>query len=143
MTEPASRRARTISTASASRSLRTAGSIEGHPHGGILGEVVTGAHPDLEPAGAQVVERRQLLSERDRVAQVVVEDQRAQPYPLGAHGRRRQHGKGRRLRSHVVTDLEDVEPGFLRQAGGANHLTDVGRRGLEAEAEGPHPDSTR
>ena len=89
--------------------------VERPPHGPVLREAVAGPETHLEASSTQMVERRQLLGQRHGVVQVVVEHQGAETDPFGAHCRRRQGDERRRLPPHVVTDLEHVEAGLLRQ----------------------------
>jgi hypothetical protein len=51
------------------------------------------------------------------MAQVVVEDERTEPQPLGCHRDRREHGDGRELGLEVVVDREVPVPDRLRSAG--------------------------
>ena len=84
-----------------------------------------------------MVEGRQLLRQKDRVPQVVVEHQRADPDPFCTQRSARQRQEWGRLVPDVVADLEDVEAGVL---GGASVSDDVSRRpgrGLQAESEWP------
>jgi pimeloyl-ACP methyl ester carboxylesterase len=83
-----------------------------------VGEQLVGvaalAEPDLQPPAAELVEHGDLLGQPGRVVQRQHVDQRAQPDPRGAHGRRGQeHVRGRgqaERRAVVLGQVVDVEP---------------------------------
>ena len=81
----------------------------------VLGLVPAGPDPDVEPAVAEDVERREVLGHDGRVAQVVVEHERADAEPFGRHRGGGEHRDRRKLRLQVVVDAEmRVADGFGR-----------------------------
>ena len=68
--------------------------VEREAQGSVLGEGMSGADAHLEATIAQVVERCQFLGQQHRVAQVVVQNQGAQPHAPRhpGHGGQRHQG---------------------------------------------------
>ena len=80
---------------------------------GVLGVGVTGADAELEPPIGDMVDRRHLAGEVNRMPEVVVEHERADADALGRRRHRRQRRERRPVRSDVVERAEHVEPGAL------------------------------
>jgi hypothetical protein len=94
----------------------------------------------FQPApAADDVQAGQLLGEHGRVAQVVVEHERAEPQAVGRGGDRREDRHRRELRREVVVD-GDV--GDADRLGPSSALRDRARvhhvAGADHELEGPH-----
>jgi hypothetical protein len=62
--------------------------------GGVLGKGVSSAKADLHAAPAEMVHAGQLLSQMDRVAKVIVQDERTHSEPGGAVGDGHQRYQG-------------------------------------------------
>jgi hypothetical protein len=98
-----------------------------------------GAHPELEAAIGDHVERGRLLGQDDGVAEVVVQDQSADAQRGRGFGG---HGAGHHGGPLVVQVVRHVEGGVTQVFGLAGQaaplLSRVGPRDLEREAEGGH-----
>jgi hypothetical protein len=86
-----------------------------------------GSEPELDTAVGEAVERRCLLGDGDRMAQVIVEHKRADPDGRRGSGGRGQGDEGTQLGADVIADLEDVKTRRLCFPSGACDRSDIVR----------------
>ena len=107
-------------TASVSRATARPDRVERQADRVVLGLVPAGADRDVEPAAGQDVERREVLGEDRRVAQVVVVDERRDPERRRRGGDRREvRDRGERARDEVIRDRERRDADRTRRGGRA------------------------